>query len=57
VKIPRGFAIDPAGKWLLAAGQDDNKLVTFAIDAQSGKLKPTEATATVGKPVCILFLK
>ena len=35
---PRGFAIDPSGRWLLAAGQASHRLRVHAIDAHSGAL-------------------
>ena len=35
---PRGFAIDPSGRWLLAAGQADHRLRVHAIDPRSGSL-------------------
>jgi 6-phosphogluconolactonase len=35
---PRGFAIDPTGRWLLAAGQQSHRLSVHAIDPASGKL-------------------
>lgn len=37
-KQPRGFAIDPRGRYLLAVGQVSNGLTAYAIDANSGKL-------------------
>ncbi len=55
VKTPRGFAIDPSGKWLLTAGQDSNDLAVLQIDT-GGKLAPTAQHAEVGAPVCIMFL-
>jgi 6-phosphogluconolactonase len=36
---PRGFAIDPAGAYLLAAGEKSNGLSLYAIDHQSGALR------------------
>ncbi|MDE1922255.1 MAG: lactonase family protein [Gammaproteobacteria bacterium] len=38
VRQPRTFAIDPAGSWLLAAGQLADRVVCHAIDARSGGL-------------------
>ncbi len=55
VKIPRGFAIDPTGRWLVAGGQDDNKIIVFQIDAVTGKLSATDQVATAGAPVCVMF--
>ncbi|HEY9065816.1 MAG TPA: beta-propeller fold lactonase family protein, partial [Burkholderiaceae bacterium] len=43
-KTPRGFAIDPSGRYLIAAGQDSNGVTVYAIDATSGALKPLGRT-------------
>jgi 6-phosphogluconolactonase len=37
-KTPRGFAIDPRGKFLLAVGMDSGAMTVHAIDAASGAL-------------------
>jgi 6-phosphogluconolactonase len=52
---PRNFALDPTGRWLLAANQRSDSIVIFAIDQTTGTLKPSGATLTVPKPVCIAF--
>jgi len=36
---PRGFAIDPTGRWLVAVGQTSHRLSLHAIDAASGRLR------------------
>ncbi len=56
VKTPRGFGIDPAGRWLVAGGQDDHRIVVLAIDQATGRLTPTGESAEVGAPVCVTFL-
>jgi len=35
-KTPRSFAVDPSGKYLLAANQDSNNVVVFRIDPKTG---------------------
>src|SRR5262249_11167456 len=35
---PRGFAITPCGRGLLAAGQDSNRVAAYAIDSTTGRL-------------------
>lgn len=55
VKVPRGFGIDPTGQWLITAGQNDDKIAVLKIDQTTGKLSPTDQTASVGSPVCVLF--
>lgn len=54
-KGPRNFAIDPTGMWLIAANQQSNDIFVFKIDPATGKLTPTEQTAKVGAPVCVVF--
>ena len=56
-KTPRNFAIDPTGKFLLAANQESNNIVVFRIDASSGALNPTGDPVEVPGPVGITFLR
>jgi 6-phosphogluconolactonase len=56
-KTPRNFAIDPTGKFLLAANQESNNIVVFRIDAITGALSPTGETVEAPAPVCITFLQ
>jgi 6-phosphogluconolactonase len=53
---PRNFAIDPSGRWLLAANQRSNSIVTFAIDPSKGTLTPNGAKLAVPRPVCVAFV-
>jgi len=55
VDTPRGMALDSTGRWLVVAGQKDNRLVTFAIDPASGRATPTGHDARVSAPVCFTF--
>ena len=57
VKVPRGFAIDPSGRWLIAGGQNDHRIAVLKIDTATGKLTATDQSAEVGAPVCVLFAK
>ena len=53
---PRSIALDPSGRWLLAAGQFSNSVATFAIDEDSGELTfVNRETANLPRPSCILF--
>jgi 6-phosphogluconolactonase len=54
-KFPRSFALDHAGKWMIVAGQKSNDIVVFRIDPLSGELTPTDQTAKIPSPVCVLF--
>ncbi len=56
VRTPRSFAIDPSGRWLVAAGQGSGELASFRIDARTGRLTPAGRAALAGaKPVCVAF--
>jgi len=55
-KIPRGFKIDPSGKYLIAGNQNSNNVVVFQRDAKSGKLTPTGQVLEVGAPVCVQYV-
>ena len=39
-KQPRGFAIDPKGRFLVATGEKSETISVYAIDAANGALKP-----------------
>lgn len=47
---PRGFNIDPHGKYLLAAGQKSNRLSTYAIDQKTGTLRLLSQLEMGGNP-------
>ena len=55
VKTPRSFAMDAAGRWLITAGQGDNKIAVLKIDAATGKLSATDGAATISSPACVAF--
>lgn len=55
VVMPRGFAIDPTGRWLVAGGQNDNRIAVLEIDRKTGRLSPTDQSEAVGSPVCVIF--
>ena len=50
---PRNFAIDPTGKFLLAANQNTNDIYTFVINPTNGKLTYTGRKLTLSHPVCL----
>ncbi len=53
---PRHFALSPDGRLLVAANQDSDSLVTFHVDADTGRLTPTGYSAAVPSPACVLIL-
>jgi 6-phosphogluconolactonase len=54
-KHPRNFNLSPDGAWLVCANMDSDNLVSFKVDPATGRLTATGHTATVPKPVCVLF--
>lgn len=55
--FPRNIALDPSGRWLLAAGADSNTVAVHAIDPQTGRLTyQTRGIINVPAPICILFV-
>jgi len=57
IKTPRNFNMDPTGKYCLVANQGSDSIVVFRIDQNTGALEPTGQKITVGRPVCIRFLR
>lgn len=60
VREPRGFALDPSGKWLVAAGQRSGTVVAHRVDPKTGRLalapgSVSKGSISVGKPVCVVF--
>ncbi|MBP1605900.1 MAG: secreted protein, partial [Acidobacteria bacterium] len=51
----RSFAIDPSGRWLIAANQRSNSLVVFRLDPATGLPSAVGAPITIPEPVCVLF--
>ena len=47
---PRGFNIDPQGRYLLAAGRQSNRLTVYAIDHATGKLAALRQYPMSGDP-------
>jgi 6-phosphogluconolactonase len=57
VQVPRFFALDPTGRWLLVAGQKNSRIAVWQIDPATGKLIAPRQFAVLGAPVCLLFGK
>ena len=55
-RIPRNFAIDPTGRWLITAHQDSNNLFVFERDGEAGALTNTGQEVAIPAPVCIVFV-
>jgi 6-phosphogluconolactonase len=55
-KIPRNFLIDLKGEFLWVANRDSNNIVTFRVNADTGKLTFVSDTAGIPSPVCLKML-
>jgi 6-phosphogluconolactonase len=55
-RTPRDFCLSPDGRFLLAANQDSDSVVVFAIDPASGMPSPAGEAVAVGTPVCVRFV-
>jgi 6-phosphogluconolactonase len=55
-RTPRHFAMDPGGRWLIAANQDTSSLAIFSVDANTGALTAHGELVNAPSPVCVLFL-
>ena len=55
-EMPRNFALDPTGRWLIAGNQRSNTLAVFSIDQTTGALSPVGSLVSVGSPVSVLFM-
>jgi len=53
-RSPRHFTIDPEGRYLLAANQSSDSVVSFAIDRDTGGLRQV-ASLDIPKPACVVF--
>jgi 6-phosphogluconolactonase len=54
-RIPRHFALDPTGRWLLVAHQGSGTVACFRVDPATGDLEPTGQRIAVPHPVCVAF--
>ena len=50
---PREMNFDPSGRFLFVANVQSDQVVTFAVDADTGRLTPTGADAEAPRPSCV----
>ncbi len=53
---PWHLNFDPTGHWLLVADEASSSVAVFKVDAKTGHLTPTPNSASIPKPVDILFM-
>ena len=53
--VPRACQLDPAGRLLLAAGQESGRIAAYRIGPADGRLTPLEVSEVGESPVWILF--
>lgn len=53
---PRGFAIDPLGRFLICAGQNQHTVGVYAIDLEAGALTPRWRISVAANPNWIIAL-
>ncbi len=54
-KTPWSFALDPTGRWLLAANQGSSTVTVLGRNTASGRLHATGQAIEVDRPTCIIF--
>ena len=54
--MPRNFAIDPSGNFLMVANQSTNDVYTFRINKTTGKLTRMGTKLEISHPVCLKFV-
>ncbi len=52
-RTPRSFALDPSGRFVLVAAQDDHDVSVFRRDAAKGALSGPVSQVAVGSPLCV----
>jgi 6-phosphogluconolactonase len=56
IKVPRNFAIDPSGKWLVCANLEGNTATVYRVDPDTGRLS-LKGTIQVPESLCVRFLQ
>ena len=53
--VPRGFSLDPQGKFVYAAGLETGNLTSYMIDQTTGELTPSEIYPLGNRPMWVLI--
>ena len=54
-RMPRSFAIDPTGRWLITANQGSSSVVVFRLDPETGLPRAVGNPIEVPEPASVLF--
>ncbi|MCO8120455.1 lactonase family protein [Stieleria sp. TO1_6] len=55
-EIPRGFGIDPSGRFLVVANQKSGNIISLKVDPETGTLTPAGSEVKLDSPVNVRFL-
>lgn len=55
--VPSAFCLDPAGRFLFAAGTASGRLASYRIDGATGALSPLEIQAAGRRPAAVLAVR
>ena len=53
--VPSAFSLDPAGKFLFAAGSESGRLASYRINDNTGELTPLETYPVGKRPMWVLI--
>jgi 6-phosphogluconolactonase len=56
IKVPRNYAIDPSGRWLVCGNLKANTATVYRVDTDTGRLR-LSGTIAVPEPLCVRFLQ
>ncbi len=56
-EVPRDFAIDPSGQFLLVGNQNSDSIITFRVNQTTGILEDMGVSKFVNTPVCLKFAR
>jgi 6-phosphogluconolactonase (cycloisomerase 2 family) len=55
--VPSAFGLDPAGKFVFAAGSASGRLASYRIDSETGVLTPLTTYALGQRPAAVLAIR
>ncbi|GAB3573629.1 lactonase family protein [Spirosoma luteolum] len=55
IHMPRDFAIDPSGRFMLVGNMQTDELVVYAVNPRTGRLRFRRVQAGFARPTCLVF--